>query len=238
MKKRHFYQCKYCNQIFSDESLVSKKCNFCQCSNLDPWPSSEVQELMNLVQSKENQDAFEYQLIASVFVSSAFELLLEKQLFIMAMEGLVSEEVEHLINALLDSNQGKSRRLSLYHRLGYGSFTNEAKQLGYPKFVAQWNKLTAIRNKSVHGNVQQKIELTPAFVNKLIDDGLDVFSRLHNKYNSESLQVVSQKTQQERESLDQELLSRWVEGKPIIHELIKRKNKTRKDWEIEVFFDC
>jgi hypothetical protein len=130
---------------------------------------------------KYNSESFEYGLVSSVFISAALELLLERLLFTMAIEDLLYDEVGHLIEYLLDSNQGRSKRLQLYKRLGYGSFEKEAKESGYSRFFKHWNEIAEIRNKSVHGEIKEGTKLKSSLVEATISESLAVFSSLNNK---------------------------------------------------------
>lgn len=232
-----YKQCKNCEFISEGKKDDGVNCPKCASADFDCWPTLEVDNLFLLIHEKENQDPFEYQLIASVFCSAAFELLLEQLLFVMAIEDLSYEEAGHLVEKLLDSNQGKSRRLDLYSRLGYGSFSKEAKDLGYHSFLKEWDKLTMVRNQCVHGNIPKEITVTPTFTNKLIEDGMKVFSGLHNKYNEESLQFKIGLDRYQQEKLDLDLLQHWKERKPLDSRLFERKRKARIIGETDEFFD-
>jgi hypothetical protein len=185
-----YHQCTQCNQIEPDSKWTieqgNKTCKHCGASNkYELWPSTEIRDLYETVQ-KYNGESFEYGLVSGVFISAALELLLEKLLFTMAIEDLSYHEVAHLIDYLLDSNQGRSKRLQLYQRLGYGSFEKEAKECGYSHFLKHWNEIAEIRNKTVHGDIEEGKKLKSSLVETTISESLAVFSRLENKYNKES----------------------------------------------------
>ena len=135
---------------------------------------------------KFEEETLEYNIIASVFISSALELLLEKLIYIMAIEDLSYEQADHLVECVLDTNQGRSRRLNLFKYFGYGSFNDHVSKIGYKKYMKKWEKIINIRNKSVHGEVKNLEKLSKNFLNNFIDESLDIFSTLNNIYNEES----------------------------------------------------
>jgi hypothetical protein len=186
-----YYQCTNCNQIESDSDWIveggNKVCKHCKANNqLELWPSTEIRELFETT-IKYDHASFEYGLISSVFISAALELLLERLLFTMAMKNLLYEEVTHLIEPLLDTNQGRTKRLQLYKQLGDGPFDKESTEVGYHEFPKHWNEIAEIRNRSVHGSIEEGKRLTSSVVKTTIYEALAVFSRLHNKYNTKSV---------------------------------------------------
>lgn len=220
-----YYQCTECYQIESDSEWISEQdnrtCKHCGASNKNElWPSTEIRELFETIH-RYNGESFEYGLVASVFISAALELLLERLLFTMAIEDLLYDEVGHLIEYLLNSNQGRSKRLQLYRRLGYGSFEKEAKEVGFSQFLKHWNEIAEIRNKSVHGDIKEGMKLKSSIVEITISESLAVFSRLHNKYNTESIHYdVATKSKRNLEK-DLERLRAWkkkVVGDPEIYD--------------------
>jgi hypothetical protein len=187
--KMAYYQCGRCWQIESEsEWLVeqdNKVCKHCHTNNrYEIWPSTEIRELFETIAKYEKIDTFEYGLVASVFISAALELLLERLLFTMAIEDMLYDEVGHLIEYLLDSNQGRTKRIQLYKRLGFGSFEKESSEVGCKLFLKHWAEISAVRNKSVHGDLKEGTKLRSTLVETTITEALDVFSRLHNKYNA------------------------------------------------------
>lgn len=224
-----YYQCDECWQIEQDVDWVtqqdSKICKHCNKKDKHKsWPSPEIRELFETIAKYEKTDSFEYGLIASVFVSAALELMLERLLFTMAIEGMWHEDVEHLIVYLINSNQGRAKRIQLYKRLGYDSFDKEASDIGYKLFLKHWTEIAEIRNKSVHGKLTEGTKLKSSLVEITISEALAVFSKLHNKYNVYSIpyQVATEKIKdivvtekikifEEERRKDMEKLRRWKE---------------------------
>jgi len=186
-----YFQCRECEQIESEPDWLNvqegKKCKYCgEVDKYELWPSPEIRELFETIR-KFNQQSFEYGLVASVFICAALELLIERLIFTVAMEDLLYDEVGHLIELLLDTNQGRVRRLQLYNHLGYGSFEKESKEIGHKDFLKKWDQIAEIRNKCVHGDLKESPQITPLLVETIINEALAVFSKLNNKYNVESL---------------------------------------------------
>lgn len=212
------YQCRICWQIEPNTSWVSeggiKVCSHCGASNKhESWPSTEVRELLETVAKYKDVNSLEYGLVASVFISAALELLLERLLFTMAIENLHYEEAGHLVEYLLDSNQGRARRVKLYSLLGYDSLQNESSEVGYESFMKHWNEIAEARNKSVHGDLKASTKLEAPLIELTITEALAVFSKLHNKYSSESLsyKVATDRKQefQKEYAKDLEKLRGW-----------------------------
>jgi hypothetical protein len=214
-----YYRCDQCFQIESETDWLldqnGKKCKHCgMVSDYKLWPSAEIRELIETIK-KYDQSSSEYGLVTSVFTCTALELLLEHLLFTMAMLDRSFEETEFLVDLLLDTNQGRAKRLQLYKRLGSGSFKSEAQQIGFPHFLEQWDKLANIRNKSVHGDLQEGSKVNPQLIQNVLTDALAVFSKLHNEYNQYSIkyQVAMEPLVEFEKSItkDLEKLKRWRE---------------------------
>lgn len=208
-----YYQCEKCLQIMPEtERLIENNkphCKYCNSKNkFVLWPSIEIRELFSIL-PKYSPESTEYSLIASVLISSAFELLLERLLFTMAIENMSWEAVGHLIDYLLESNQGRTKRLHLYRRLGYSSFEKESQETGNKNFYSNWNTIAETRNKLIHGNLRNRAELTQALVDSTISEGLQVFSTLHNKYNAFAIHYEIAIESKNNILKDSEKLKRW-----------------------------
>ena len=182
-----YFQCKECEQISSENEIrfgkVDKKCPYCGIiDEVNIWPSAEIRELIKVVNNY-NQNSIEYGFIASVFISTALEILLEQLLYIMAIENLSYDEADHLVSIILDFNQGRSRRLTLYKRLGFDSFETEVSKMGYKGFLVEWDKIAETRNKCVHGDLSEAKNVNSVLVESIMNNGLEVFRKLHNDYN-------------------------------------------------------
>ena len=181
-----YYQCNKCNQIEPKENwqrpYLSLLCMHCFRSEKAIWPSTDILDLFEHALNYE-ESSLHYSLVASVFVSTALELLLERLIFLTALQDLSAEEVDFYINLLLESYQGKSRRLQLFNKLAENSFEVEARVTGNKNFIKHWNNITKARNKLIHGGHQTHMEVTPNQINTIVEESLDVFHKIHNKYN-------------------------------------------------------
>jgi hypothetical protein len=211
-----YFECDKCGQIEADSDWAKAeekiKCKHCDAIGRNElWPSAEIRGLFEYV-SQFNQSSPEYGLVTSVFVSSALELLLERLIYTVAVEDLLYDEVGHLIELLLDTNQGRARRLQLYKHLAYASFEEEAYETGCGQFMKHWNEIAEIRNKSLHGDLKESQTIAPSLIETTISESLRVFSMLHNKYNSESLRYGVARGSVEDRARDLRQLRIWKEG--------------------------
>jgi hypothetical protein len=187
-----YYICGKCYQIepttcWSRDANGQFKCIHCQTANKSgSWPSAEIMELFTFISSYDTGSSH-YGQVISVFSSSLLELMLEELVTKMAYEDLTYDQGCMLVEALLDAHQGRSRLFSLYKRIGYSSFHEAVQRLGQGEFIANWDKIVEVRNKVVHGKIQEGNQITASLIKKTLDDALEVFSFLHNEYNKESL---------------------------------------------------
>jgi len=180
-----YIECGDCGYVEKESEWVEihgvKTCQHCKGANPRNWPSIEIRKLFDTAKNYQiftNEDG----LVVSVFTCAAIEILLERIIYLMALEDLLSQEVDILIEVLLNTNQGRDRRLRLFNHLGYGSFSEHTTELGYKNFLKHWNEIVDIRNKCVHGKIDAGKELTHDMVQMIIDESLAVFSGLSNKY--------------------------------------------------------
>lgn len=184
-----YVKCGNCGQIEKEQvrKNLRYKCKHCQQARSQTiWPAPELQNLFRFIDSFDEESPH-YPQIACVFLSSAFELLLEELLSVMAYQDLLYEEADMLVDALLDGYQGRSRMFTLYSKIGYGTFHDDVKKTGNRRFMKHWDAIAEARNHVVHGRLNKCEAITPKLVEKAISEALDVFSQLHNRYNAESL---------------------------------------------------
>ena len=186
---KEYFLCSSCHQIEPKEIWITpyliKQCVHCSGSRFEKWPSRDIQDLFDHAINYDKKDDH-YSLVTSVFISTALELLLENLLnSIIYLEGDY-DEIGYLADLLIDSYQGKFRRLSLFKRINGRSFSAEAKDTGNKNFIKHWDEFSQKRNKLVHGIDYQNKEITHSQVVTIIDEALDVFYKLHNQFNVES----------------------------------------------------
>ena len=184
-----YFQCGDCGQVERGPAWegLRYKCKHCQKANSQTiWPAPELRSLLEFIGSFDEKSPH-YPRVACVFLSSAFELLLEDLLAVMAYQDLLYDEVGMLVDALLDGYQGRSRMFTLYSKIGHGTFHDDVKKTGNKQFLSNWDIIVESRNNVIHGRLTNCEAITPELVERTIADALDVFSQLHNQYNAESL---------------------------------------------------
>lgn len=221
-----YYICKKCNQIEPKElwetQNLTKECNYCSRSEYQRWPSQDIIDLFDHAMMYDPKDDH-YSLVTSVFVSTALELLFEDLLILILYIDLNFHETGFVVDLLLDSFQGKSRRLQLYKKYVGISFSKEAIDTGNKNFFNNWERISSIRNKKIHGLDKNQLEISPKFIKTIVSEALDVFYKLHNKYNRETFffdyytnkKIAIPKTPS-REDIRK--LSRWMNRKVDLDE--------------------
>lgn len=203
-----YYNCKKCGQIepISTWLKVGKraiKCIYCKSSKKIMWPNDDVKDLLDFILSYDVSQS-KYSQVVPVFLCSAVELMLEKLLTIMAFMDLSYHDGFVLVDALIDSHQGRSKMLDLYRRIGHTSFHAEVKELGFNDYNKKWDGIVETRNKIVHGKIKNTPSLDSNYVFDFVCESLEVFRLLHNKYNQESLQYdIATKSPKKR--MDEEI---------------------------------
>jgi len=223
-KIKTYFECHRCHIIDTKEnwSMTSNKTICPECGKIeqfDIWPSSDVLDLIKHALEYVPASPY-YGLVTSVFVCTAFELLLEKLLYIMALEDFWEEQVSVVIEKLIDAYQGRDRKLQLYTHVGWGrTFSEDVKSTGHKKFIEHWEKLVRIRNKSVHGDLELSAHIKPEHIETICIEGIDVFYKLCNIYTIDTWDYTYALEQSEHGSeakKEFEKLQKWkdnVEGK-------------------------
>ncbi|MBI5714257.1 MAG: hypothetical protein HZC38_12670 [Chloroflexi bacterium] len=225
-----YFSCLKCEQIEAESRWLQEngnlKCIHCDALSREHlWPGVEARKLIEIILNCDPSIP-EYGLIACVFLSSFIELLLEKILVTMILRDLLYEQAESLLDALLNTNQGRSNRLRLFNLLGHDTFSKEVKRIGHNKFMERWDSIVDRRNKIVHGDSRASEGVTAEMINAIVDESLEVFHLLHNSYNVESLAYKSANTNleivngvvvdlTEEAEKDIEKLRSWNQGKAI-----------------------
>jgi transcription elongation factor Elf1 len=185
-----YFECKNCGQIESESRWLKdgerSKCVYCEIGEPSPWPTAEVKELIDFVQGYDPKSSHYFR-VTTVFLASALELMLEDLLYTMAWMDMTYDEVSILVEALIESHQGRSRMFDLYRRIGHDSFHKEVRNLSYKQFLDHWENVVSARNHFVHGKSDVVQEITGSLIEMTIVEALEVFSALHNEYNVESL---------------------------------------------------
>ncbi len=128
-------------------------------------------------------------LFSVILCCLAAEMILEDHLVVIARTNHNPEESEHVMRALFEAYQGRSGRLSMFKRMELRSYKQLCESLGYGTAYDDWERVTKLRNKMLHGDTTKKAqtELSSIGTGKLrgIFDGLLEVSRLdQNDYSS------------------------------------------------------
>lgn len=137
----------------------------------------------------EDASSDKLKLFAMILCCTAAEMILEDHLFVLAWTNHLQEESEHVMGALFEAYQGRSGRLSMFKRMNGQSYKDLCASLGYGKAYDDWEKVTKVRNKLLHGDtsVEGQNELMSIGTKTLnaIFEGLLEVSRLdQNDYTS------------------------------------------------------
>lgn len=211
MEMQKYFKCGSCGLIELESECKDSHsqliCCHCNGTKRNNWPSIDVSELLGFILSYDKSQP-RYSQVVSIFLSSTLELLLEELLLMILYWDLLYEEVCFLVEALLDSHQGRGRMLELYKRIGHCSFAEESKQLGYKDYFRNWEILISTRNKIVHGKMKEAPVINSDFVEKMIRDSLEVFRLLHNEYYIETSAYKWSMRTPEEKAKDDELFSK------------------------------
>lgn len=213
---KEYYQCGICKNvdIKANWQVLSGNLICPDCGNpgvYSTWPSPDILDLFVHAMEYPHNSQY-YGLITSVFVCTALELLLERLIFVVAREDKYWEEVDYLIEHLLEAYQGRERRQKLFGIVGYGSFSSQVKLTGNKNFNKHWDDLAKIRNNCVHGKVEDSNKVKPSQLKLFINESLDVFSKLTNAYNQETLQHKIANDNKESKVKEAEMLRKWIDN--------------------------
>lgn len=212
-----YYQCTKCNHIEKDKNWNRVETNSYKCNECDAieekrvWPPKEVETMVNFILSYDSETS-EYGQITSVFLSSVLELLLEELLYTMAYLDLTYHDAWILVDALIDAHRGRNRMISLYKKIGYGTFYSSVKKLGFTDFYRNWDEIVKVRNKVVHGKLEYGKKINSQMVNSTITYSLELFSKLHNIYNRETLEYKYSAKRKGGINADLKKLDKWSQG--------------------------
>lgn len=141
------------------------------------WPFLEAQEFLKIISDQDLKTENGIR-IAVVFLCTVLELLLEEILWLVICKHTNSKP---LANHLLESNQGKDRRIGLFNKLSNCSFKDLLKKHNKESFMKNWDALCKLRNNLIHGRYYTEIEKEQDLIKIVIDDSLVVFFSAINK---------------------------------------------------------
>lgn len=120
-----YYICTKCENIEKDSNWKKDESNSYTCikcgaiEKKDIWPSKEIETMLSFILEYDDR-ATEYGQITAVFLSSVLELFLENLLYTVAYFDLSYDDA----GILVDAYSGKNRMISLFKKIGYGSFSD------------------------------------------------------------------------------------------------------------------
>jgi len=184
--------CNSCGQTAAVDALPhvgdgQLKCSSCgKIDRNEEWPDPSIREILQVVLDAPS-DQPHYERFSCLLLSACLEDMMKQQLRIMAVFNSSWEEADFLISPLLDAYRGRQRQLQLYSRLGHGTFKTDCVEADRPMYSAQWHRISGQRNHFAHSTEAPESSLSPSEIQAFVKDTLIVFSRIHNKYDRETL---------------------------------------------------
>ncbi len=175
--------CPSCGEIVSDPTssltTYSKPAPCCGASG-EPraiWPTVAVTELLGIVDSQD-LDSLDGRRVASIFLCTALELLLEHSLW--ELLGVYTDS-EVLEEAVLDMCRGLDRRVDLFKKLRGHSLTEIfLSDSRLRDFLGDWKSLAETRNSILHTGYEKDVTNTAHLIRSVRGNCLPAFVELHN----------------------------------------------------------
>lgn len=180
---QQYQECMKCGAIYpwADRPDASKPTPCCSSDEaLFEWPELTVATMLKLVAEQDLTD-HDQRKIAVVFLAATLEQLQDQAIMGLLLPKHIKTKEAAI--ALLEANEGKSRRSALIKKLSGKSLNEILQPLGLDRLVNDWNSLAAIRNKVAHGNFfstplsePEEIEL----IKRVYADCLPASAAIHN----------------------------------------------------------
>lgn len=178
-----YQECQKCGAIYpeSERPDASRPTPCCGSDEaLFDWPELTVATMLNLVAEQDLAD-HDKRKIAVVFLAAALEQLQDQAIMGLLLPKHIKTKEAAI--ALLDANEGRSRRSALIKKLSGKSLSEILQPVGLARMVNDWNSLAAIRNKVAHGNffstpLGQPEEI--ALIERAYGDCIPAFAAIHN----------------------------------------------------------
>jgi hypothetical protein len=182
-----YRQCPDCKTVLFDPkrelSQLSVKTSCCGSFGKARiiWPSIIVHKYLELVNNLD-PNSEDDQKISVVFLSSAFEMMLEDILWELLFKHTPSPL---LADSIMDSFHGKERRIKLFDSISDNKFSEITKD--DKEFTERWNEITFLRNRVAHGDyfVSSKKYNEVESIDYLYDNCLKYFSKIENEVQSQ-----------------------------------------------------
>lgn len=135
------------------------------------------------VVEQQKLDTYNGQKIAIVFTCTLLEMMLEQAVWTLIQYQVKRDKAGE---ALLESYQGREKRLILFQKLNGFSLKDVLADKGYKIFLSDWKKLEQIRNRIVHnGSIGNSVGMNSEEINNLIirltKDSMEVFTLINNE---------------------------------------------------------
>jgi hypothetical protein len=182
LTQQPFEMCYKCHSIFpsSDRPDSSKPTPCCGANEgLWIWPELTVETILKVV-ATQDIDNDDQRKIAVLLLAAALEQLLDQ-----AVDPLLGKHIKtpEAARILLDANEGRSRRIKLYQKLGGKTLAEILGPINLEHFINDWVALAELRNQIGHGNFfaqhlteEKEIRL----IERVYRDCLPVFAALTN----------------------------------------------------------
>ena len=181
----NYFTCSNCGHITEgvpEYDWVWEKdilgCNACDEHCTGEWPPVETRDLWEFVRTRHRDTR-----VATVFACVLLEQLLE-QLVVLVLVVRGHAPDDPVVEALLDSHQGRARLGSLFKRIVGATIESEIAETGAPLFAKTWTQMVTQRNRIMHGQNVDAASLPDAY--EAAREGIAVFATLHNKFNAQS----------------------------------------------------
>lgn len=187
-----YRRCNSCGQIAAlgvwhranNGDINCASCGKSNSNNL--WPEPSVRTILEMVLNAPPHEPY-YERLACLLLTACLEEMMRDQLWIMGMFDGMWLDTDFLLEPLLDAYRGRQRQLQLYRRLGYGSFADECKEADLPDYTLRWQQISDQRNHFAHSTSESTVSLSADDIERFICDALVLFSRIHNKYNAQTI---------------------------------------------------
>ncbi len=185
-----YRRCCSCDQIhpvaadgFDEKAYVCPDCGK-QGWN-EEWPDSSIRRIMTFVASLPPSDP-DCERMSCLLLSACLEDLMRQQLTTMALHGTIWEEISLVLDPLLDAYRGRHRQMQLFGRIGYGTFSKNCAEAGFPDYPRRWGQVADQRNHYAHSASEPYKALQNVCFLEFIRETKALFAHLHNSYNTET----------------------------------------------------
>lgn len=178
----YYVQCPACGRVVHSEhgklSRLDEPAPCCGASGKvrTIWPSLEVHKFLQMA-AAQDLDSDKERPVAIVFLCTALELLLEHAIWMLLS---IHAKSQRLAEYVLDSNQGRKRRIDVYNKLSDCPLGDLFQSQNMSTFLDDWAKLSDFRNQVVHGRYYTGGAKETDLIQRVQKDCLKAFADVHN----------------------------------------------------------